>query len=423
MTDRTTKPNIHAIDKIDWVKPLVFDVTPHLKLYWMKEVQNETARLELNFDAGFIRGERGIPQIVQSLLFSGTNDQTATQIHKSIDALGGYFSSAINDESASISIYSLRENLFEISKIIKNAVQNLVFQETEVTETLHQLSSSVRVNNEKVSMISRRAMRKELFENAPDYGFVSELEFYEFPEIVTYKHFLKRYYHQGLKSISVVGNLEQDTIDAIIDLFGSWSVEEFPVFKTAHDYKVENGPKIIHEPKKDAVQTSVRLVIPFVNRLHPDYLKLQVLITILGDYFGSRLMANIREDKGYTYGIGAMNVEYRYFGFFNIATEVGVEVVKNTINEIEFEVKRLQNELVPEEELNLVKNYLLGQSLKSADGPYAMLDLYMSSQFYGLDYSHYDHLLEAVSHVTSAELMDLAKKYLNWKDFLIVTAG
>ncbi|MFN6084895.1 MAG: M16 family metallopeptidase, partial [Fluviicola sp.] len=123
------------------------------------------------------------------------------------------------------------------------------------------------------------------------------------------------------------------------------------------------------------------------------------------------------------YGIGALNVEYREFGFFTIATEVGTEVAEATINEVEFEIKRLQNELIPDDELNLVRNYLLGQSLKSADGPYAMLDLYMSAYFYGLDYSYYDHLLDAISHVTSDDLKALAQKYLKWEDFIIVTAG
>ncbi|MFN5983893.1 MAG: M16 family metallopeptidase [Fluviicola sp.] len=423
MIDRKIQPELVNIERIQWVKPLVFDVSAHMKLFWMKEVQNETSRLELNFDAGLIREGEGIPQIVQSLLFSGTKVKSAVQIHKSIDALGGYFSSSVSDEGASVTIYALRENLFSIAKIIKDAIQNLAFVESEVEETLQQLASTVRVNKEKVSMISRRAVRKELFQNIPEYAFISESEYYEKADILRYKRFLNQHYLQGLRSISVVGNVEQDDIDAIIDLFGSWTVEEKPSFQKNLDYSVENGPKRIHIKKENALQTSVRLAIPFVNRLHPDYAKLQILITVLGDYFGSRLMANIREDKGYTYGIGALNVEYREFGFFTIATEVGTEVAEATINEVEFEIKRLQNELIPDDELNLVRNYLLGQSLKSADGPYAMLDLYMSAYFYGLDYSYYDHLLDAISHVTSDDLKALAQKYLKWEDFIIVTAG
>jgi predicted Zn-dependent peptidase len=156
---------------------------------------------------------------------------------------------------------------------------------------------------------------------------------------------------------------------------------------------------------------------------HPDYFEFQVLNTILGDYFGSRLMSNIREDKGYTYGIGTGMMELQLNGYFVIVTEVGKEVTDATLTEIKFEMERLQTELVGEDELTLVKNYMLGQLLKSADGPYAMLDMFNSVDMYGLNLSFYDQAIEKIKHIDAQRIQELAIKYLNWDGFLIVTAG
>ena len=145
--------------------------------------------------------------------------------------------------------------------------------------------------------------------------------------------------------------------------------------------------------------------------------------TIFGDYFGSRLMSNIREDKGYTYGIGTMVAELHETGYFLIATEVGKDVKDATLKEIQYEMERLHSELVPEEELQLVKNYMLGQLLKSADGPYSMTDLYMSVEPYDLDLDFYNRSIESINSITPERIQELAKTYLQWNDMTVVSAG
>src|SRR5690606_21921235 len=156
---------------------------------------------------------------------------------------------------------------------------------------------------------------------------------------------------------------------------------------------------------------------------HPDYLDFLVLNTILGDYFGSRLMANIREDKGYTYGIGSMVAETDDTGYFLIATEVRKDVREDTLNEIRFEINRLQNELVSTTELELVQNYMLGQLLKSADGAYAMTDLFLSAEIHGKGLGFYNEAILAIRAITPERIQELARKYLNWEDMTIVGVG
>jgi predicted Zn-dependent peptidase len=180
---------------------------------------------------------------------------------------------------------------------------------------------------------------------------------------------------------------------------------------------------IDHQDKSDALQTAIRIGKVMFNKTHPDFISFSVLNTILGDYFGSRLMSNIREDKGYTYGIGSYMMENTHFGYFMIATEVAKEVCEATLHEVKKELERLQNELVPEEELELVKSYLLGQLLKAADGPYAMLDLFSGVELHGMDISFYNKYIQKVQEITAEEIREMARKHLDWKSLSIISVG
>ncbi|TSJ44899.1 M16 family metallopeptidase [Fluviicola chungangensis] len=419
MSVRTKQPETKQVDHISFVKPQVFDVTPDVKLLWMKEVPNDTVRLDLFFDAGITRGNKSIPAIVHSLLLSGTNELSSVEIHEQIDALGGFLDTDISFETAVVSIYCLREHIRPISNIVANAIQNLAFRETEVEDVLRSMRQQFAVNQQKVKYVAQQQFRKHLFASNPDYSTISEESDYDEGNVLAYKKYWRQHYLEGLTRITLVGDLEVDEVDALIDLFGKWAVDG----KVHHAGGFKFQAERINFPKNDAVQCAIRMGRFLFPKSHPDYIDFQVLNTIFGDYFGSRLMSNIREDKGYTYGIGSGVMDLNQTGYFVIVTEVGKEVLDLTLNEIKLEMERLQNELVAGDELDLVKNYMLGQLLKSADGPYAMLDMYNSVDMYGLTLAFYDEAIQKIKHITPERIRELAKQYLNVEDFLIITAG
>jgi len=419
MLNRTIQPDLQPIDKIDFVKPIIYDITPEVKLFFMKDVTNETTRFDLYFDAGNIRSPKGIPTFVNGLLLSGTNDKSSTQINNEIDALGGFMESGLSAENAVVSMYCLRENVLPILHILTDSIDKVAFLETEVTELLADKKQAFHTNMEKESYLCQREFQQRLFHSSEIYSTVATEDFYENVSTQGLKKFFQEYYQKGLTKVVVVGNLEQDVIDEIIDTVGKWAKTGVSIFEK----DIQNLPGQIHVDKENAVQTAIRVGRILFNKNHPDYNDFLVLNTILGDYFGSRLMANIREDKGYTYGIGSMVAEYNHLGYFMIATEVGKDVKEATLTEIQFEIDRLKTELVTNEELDLIKNYLLGQLLKSADGPYSMMDLYLSAEAQGLDFDFYNKAIEDLNAVTPERLQELAVKYLVWDEMTIVSAG
>jgi len=419
MINRTIQPKVTKIKTVDFVSPKKYFVSDNCSMFHMKDVTDDTVRLDLYFDAGKIRGKSGIASFVNGVLLSGTAQKTSAEINEIVNGLGGFYNSGVSSENSVISIYCLREHLVEIFDTILDAIQHLSFEEKEVREFLSDVKQQFKINSEKVSYLAQRAFQQELFNNDARYSSVITKEDIENVQIDDLKSFHQEHYLKGLSKIVLVGNVPEKEVKYIIDATQSMALNHSLEF--AKNLQNKPGKKFVQ--KKDAIQSAIRVGKILFNKKHEDYLDFLILNTILGDYFGSRLMSNIREDKGYTYGIGSMMAELEENGYFLIATEVNHEVKEETLTEIQKEFKRLQTDFVPQNELKLVQNYMLGQLLKSADGPYAMMDLFLSVEAQNLDLELYNTAIQKIQEITPERIQELAVKYLNWEDFTVVVAG
>ena len=190
-----------------------------------------------------------------------------------------------------------------------------------------------------------------------------------------------------------------------------------PTLQTAKE------PIRLREEKEGSVQSSIRFGLPAISRNHPDYFHYSVMNTVLGGYFGSRLQKNIREDKGYTYGIGSAIASLKDAGYFFIATEVGTAVCASALLEIEKEITLLKTDLVADEELDLVRNFMLGSLLGSLENAFSHADKFKNIYFSGLDYSYYTNYIATVKGITAQEIKNIANTYLNWDAMTRVIVG
>lgn len=418
MLNRKNPPSLGELTDISFVTPELVKCTPSLPLYWMKKVPNATSRIDFYFDAGTTVGSNVISALTSGLLFSGTKNKTSTQIHNELDSLGAYFDVGLGFETAIVTFYALNEQLPAVVKLFVDMMENATFPSTEVEELINDRKQKLQINLEKVSFLAQRKFQGLIFDgtnynrtiNLEDYNSVSR------EEIVSY---FEKNYKKGLKKVFLVGDFREEVVSAIANSISSWAVEK----QEKASLNFQNKAATVHVEKANAVQTAIRVGKTLFNKTHPDYFGFMILNTILGDFFGSRLMKNIREDKGYTYGIGSYLSEIKDSGYFVIGTEVGKEVKEATLTEIRKEIEKLQQELVSEEELNLVRNYLLGQTLKSADGPYALMELFLSVENQDLDLDFFNDFIHKIKSIQAEELRELAKKYLDWDSFSIVSAG
>jgi predicted Zn-dependent peptidase len=181
--------------------------------------------------------------------------------------------------------------------------------------------------------------------------------------------------------------------------------------------------KKVHIEKKGTVQSAISIGSSTINKRHIDYHGLKILNTILGGYFGSRLMKNIREDKGFTYGINSSVSSLDLSGYKVISTEVGQKNLQRTIDEIYNEISLLQSVPVEKDELDIVRNYMSGEMVRMFDGPFALAESFKSVWEFGLDNSYYHSFAEKIKTIDPDEITELAQTYYNIDELYQVTAG
>lgn len=305
--------------------------------------------------------------------------------------------------------------------LVFELLESPAFPEEEIHTYSRQGKQRLAVSLNKVDVLARRAFLQSLFGENNAYGKTTQPEDYDELNREQVVHFYNERYLKHCNAVLVAGLPGSDVIRSIVE----W-IETAP-FATSANRGISSGeipkPVRVHIEKRDAIQSAIRIGRRIFNRKHPDYPAFSVLNTVLGGYFGSRLMTNIREDKGFTYGIGSGHANLHNDGYFFIATEVGKEVCSPAVNEIYREVGRLRDELVGEEELIRVKNYMTGTFQRSLDGPFALADRYKMLHLNSLDSNYLSGFFSSIREVKPEDIQRCAREYLQESMLWQVIAG
>lgn len=422
MLNRTQAPQAKAISDIAIQRAEETLLSNHIRLSYINAGSQELLKIEVQIPIGSIHHSNPlVAGAVNSLLREGTHQFSSSYIAEFLDAHGAFLESETYKHHSSIILYCLNKHLNKLLPVFISIITEPLFSENEFEIYLKKQKQSFLVNNQKVDGIARQHFSENLFGENHPYGITAKQAHYDSLTTDFLKSFHQQYYIGKGARIIASGFINNDVIGTIKKTFSNIVLKDLEDRKFQFQSNGKQGEVLI--PKEDAIQSAIRIGRPMFNKLHPDFQKMLVLNTILGGYFGSRLMSNIREEKGYTYGIGSGIVSLKSGGYFYIATEVGVDVCKNALNEIYFELNRLQTEIVGEEELNTVKNYMLGSFLRSLAGPFELADKYNGLLDYNLDYSYYEQYLKTINAVSAEELKDLAIKYFKKEDLLELVVG
>lgn len=424
--DRSTPPPVHDIERVEFIPPQEHRLSNGIPLYEMHGGTEEVVRVELMFQAGVKYQDRpGLANAVNELLKEGTTKRSAREISEAIEHYGVSFEQKVDRDHAWIGFSVLSEYLQPLLEILREILEEAAFPQEEVDHYLDQQKDELLEEREKVSFLAKQRFFPVVFGADHPYGSSIEdsqvldridrdsvLEFYQ-------KHYLRK----GGVTLFLSGKSESWMIESLDRHLGGGVLAGGSA--QAMDAGSANpSENKAHSVQKDgALQAALRIGKPLFGRSHEDYPGMVVLSTLLGGYFGSRLMMNIREDKGYTYGIGAGVFPLQDGGFFTIATEVGSHVREAALEEVQKELQRLQDEEVAVEELDHVRKYIQGNLLRSADGPFAMANLFKNVYSDGADLSYYDRLMETVNSITPQRIQELAREHLSPRDMYTVTAG
>jgi len=410
MLDRNTAPTTKKVAELKLPLPNVHTLDNGIPVYETRMGTQDIVKLEVLFHAGRPYEKKKLAaRATAALLKEGTTTMSSAEIAEKIDFYGGTLNIPVNLDTSNVILYSLTKHFKKLLPIIADMVTNPIFPATELSAFCERNIQNLAVDLTRGDVVAYRKVTEFIFSPHHPYGYNSSEESYrELTREDLTEHF-ERNYHAGNCRIFISGKTTGRHIDLLNTYFGK-------VIPKGESAKIAFAqylpvPEKIKIPHVESVQTAIRVGCKLFNRNHSDFNGLYILNTILGGYFGSRLMANIREDKGYTYNIFSSLDAMIHDGYFYIGTEVGNEFADKTLVEIYREMDLLKEVLVDEEELNMVKNYLLGNMLTMLDGPFNVADVVKTYVAEALPITDFDSLTQTIKNITAEELRELARKY------------
>jgi len=420
MINRKQTPPIHDAVSFDYrLQEVQQERLPNqIPLYWLNAGTQDVVQIDWVFQAGLWQEpQTAVAQAVAALLKNGTAGKTALQLNEAIEFYGASLKVSPNNDYTIVSLHTLTRHLPGLLPVVREILTAAAFPEEELQIYKRNARQRLAVNLRQCDFVANRHIDAYLFGRQHPYGRFTEATDLDALEVQVLRKFHRDHYHAGNCRIFMAGRIDKSHVSRVEEHFGkeSWGGGN----AIQHEYRIqpaaEKKYRIIND--ENGVQGAVRIARNFITRKHPDFSPMLVLNTLFGGYFGSRLMANIREEKGYTYGIYSQIYNYKQEGALLIATEAGKDVCEQTVQEVYKEMDLLCREPVSEEELLLVKNYLLGNLLGDLDGPFSIMQRWKNLILNDLPAEHFDRSIEIYKSITPGRLLELAQQYLNKTDY------
>lgn len=418
MINRKRAPKI--IDAVDFnlqLKPYrKFSLKNGVEVYMVDAGAEDVMMIEWVFYAGNWFEDKNLEAASTNfLLKNGTSKKTAFEINEHFEYYGSYLNRGSYSETATLTLHCLSKHIDKLLPEVRELISDSVFPQEELDIYRQNMKQRLAVNLRKSDFVAGRLIDVYLYGEEHPYGKFTKAEDFDVLQREQLLEFYKKYYQQGRFIIFAAGKLPTDFEELLNKYFGDFSQSPVTVNEIKTHPAAEKKYRITNDP--NGMQGSVRLARPFPNRHHPDFMKVMVLNTVLGGFFGSRLMVNIREDKGYTYGIHSYLQNNLQQSAWMISTEAGRDVCEATLKETYHEMQQLREELIDEEELKLVRNYMIGIILGDLDGPFQVLSRWKNIILNGLDEKYFYQSIDTIKGISAEELKALAEKYLQPESF------
>ncbi|MGL4992847.1 MAG: M16 family metallopeptidase [Bacteroidales bacterium] len=423
--DRSQAPAMQMLENISF-KAAEPTILPNgIELYLIEQGEKEVSRIDFLFSSG--KWDQLSPltaTFANMLLKEGTNTYSSSEIAEKLDYFGAWIQPSVTQHNSYLTVYSLNKHFSSVIPIIESMLKEPLFPENEFNIFRNRQKEQYMVELQKVQILALHASLGQIYGESHPYGAHANIDTFNNLNLDLVRDYYRRCYRAANCKIIVTGRPTQNIVEEISSRFGSsiWQ-HQSEGFAPKEALINPSNDRSIFIDKSDSQQAAIRIASTAVNRNHEDYNGFRVLNTIFGGYFGSRLMENIREEKGYTYGIGSAVSANRYGAHFVINTQTGNEYVNAVIQETFNEMQKLRDEKVSEQELNTVKCYLMGEMARMFDGPFATADAQVSLMANNLDSDYYQRQIDTIRAITSDDIQELANRYLKEELFYIAAAG
>lgn len=421
--DRTQVPAYQAIHEVRLPAVDTHRLDNSIPLHLIAVQQQPVLRLEIILEAGTQQERQAATAFFAlKMLAEGTATRSSAQISEYLDSYGAFLEINNGADRSSLVVYCLTKFLPNVLPVVCDLLTEPTFPQKELDDLRNITLQNLRVNLEKNSYLAGVMLRETLFGREHPYGRSQTVEALEQISREAVVAFYERVIRNRPFQLLVAGQASLTEVALINQTLGQLSITD-PVTPLASIplHAIPEQPILVE--KEASLQSSIRIGRRLFTRQHPDFFPMLVTNEVLGGYFGSRLMKNIREEKGFTYGISSNLVSFRKEGYFIIGTDVKKEYTQQTLDEIRKEIERLRVEPVPADELDTVKNYMAGEFVGSLNTPFEIADRYKVILLDGLPADFLAQYIDRVRSVSPDDIQRMINHYLQPDSLLEVVVG
>lgn len=421
--DRSLPPPSQSVNEVNLIEAKTHTLSNGVPVHFIPAGKEPVVGIEILFPRAGTKHEprAGIGFFTVKMLSEGSRRRSAFAISNFIDSYGAYLQLSPGLDYSSLELYTLTKYTDALLALIAELLTEATFPEDELRQLKAIQIQKIRVNNEKTSIVASKKFRSVLFGKDEPYG----RSLTETQVNSVSKSDLENFYQGNILSnweIVVAGQVDDEILTLIEKHLGTLPVPKLSNPPQSDIWGKQESPKKHLVDRPDNLQSSLRVGLPLISKSHSDFIPIKILNTVLGGYFGSRLMKNIREEKGLTYGIYASIVTLQEAGYLVVGTDVKKDLTRQALTEIYHEIELLRDNPIGEVELNIVKNYMAGRLLTSVDTPFALAEKFKSTYLHGLSYEYYQTYLKTINTIDSGTLMEMAERYFppeNWYEVVV----
>ena len=415
------------------IKPMMLEhlSLPHLvtmpngvPLYRLDGADKGVVRFDLLFRGGYAVQDKPLQAMFTNrMLREGAGNLSAAEISQKLDYYGAWIDMYSSQNCNHITLYTMSKHFVPLLKVLEDMVKRPHFPQENLDTVRCNNKSYFLINSCKVDIVSQRHFENSLWGSGHPLGHVVEAADYDAITRDDVMEYYRNHYGSCNCTMFISGSVNDDILSALARSFGDevWGCDNECAPVAVLPPCPQPGRWAI--PVPDTMQSAVKLGFMVMEASHPDFYKFRFLCVLLGGYFGSRLMSNIREDNGYTYHIAAELDAYGHRNAFMISSETATEYVGPLIKEVYRELDRLVAEPVDMAEIELVRNYIMGELCREYEGQSAKSEVFINAWLSGVGFDTVNRYIDEIKSVTPADLHRLACEYFKRENVIEVIAG
>ncbi|MEP6794751.1 MAG: pitrilysin family protein [Saprospiraceae bacterium] len=408
------QPPIQAIKELKLPAYESLRLANGMPVYFIGGGSEPVMRVEVVFRSGGSHDIRpGVAEFMAGLLAEGTQKMTSIELAEHIESRGATIQTRGGVDTIRVRLFTLTRFLPELMDVITDVIRMPAFDPNELKLYADNKVERLQIDLKKNEVLAYRHLTEAIFGPGHPYGHNANPEDYLAITTNDLRYHHSHHLHPDRGMVFVSGSFGQTEMDVIQNTLGQWKPAHVNGAAPQGAREITSRMGLIEIPGPQAHQAAIRIGRKLFPQNHPDFNGLFLLNTILGGYFGSRLMTEIRENQGMTYGIYSSVDSFAEDGCFYISTETATDNVEKVIRAIKGETDKLRSELIPEAELSMARNYLMGHLMTQLDGPFASMDYIKTMKIESLEDGQFDTLISTIQNCTAERLRDLANEYLD----------